>query len=77
MLGQGDSVHAECAFSSAPISGLCYVNMIGVTSMNKTFVKNSPNDLTVQGCIESLPAGNYTFYVYDVENILESKLTVP
>ena len=39
-----------------------------MTSKNKTFVKNSPNDLTVQGCIDNLPAGNYTVYVYDVEN---------
>ena len=29
--------------------------------MNKTFVKNS--DLTVQGCIDNLPAGNYTVVV--------------
>ena len=36
--------------------------------MNKTFVKNSPSDVTVQGCIDNLPAGNYTVYVYDVEN---------
>ena len=36
--------------------------------MNKTFVKNSPSDLTVQGCIDNLPAGNYRIYVYDVEN---------
>ena len=38
--------------------------MIGVTS----FVKNSPNDLIVQGCIDNLPAGNYTVYIYDVKN---------
>ena len=36
--------------------------------MNKTFVKNSPNNLTVQGCIDNLPAGNYIVYIYDVEN---------
>ena len=34
----------------------------------KKFVKNSPSDVTVQGCIDNLPAGNYTVYVYDVEN---------
>ena len=39
-----------------------------MTSKNKTFIKNSPSDLTVQGCIDNLPAGNYTVYVYDVEN---------
>ena len=38
--------------------------------MNKTFVKNSPSDLTVQGCIDNLPAGNYTVYVYDVKNCM-------
>ena len=36
--------------------------------MNKTFVKNSPSDLIVQGCINNLPAGNHTVYAYDVEN---------
>ena len=30
--------------------------------------KKSPNNLTVQGCIDNLPVGNYTVYVYDVEN---------
>ena len=64
----GNSICVECVFSSAPSAKSCYVSVIGVTSMNKTFVKNSPNDLTVQGCIDNLPAGNYTVYVYDVEN---------
>ena len=58
----------ECVFSSAPSAKSCYVSVIGVTSMNKTFIKNSPIDLTVQGCIDNLSAGNYTVYVYDVEN---------
>ena len=58
----------ECVFSQAPSAKSCYVSVIGVTSMNKTLVKNSPNDVTVQGCIDNLPAGNYTVYVYDVEN---------
>ena len=64
----GNSICVECLFSSAPSAKSCYVSVIGVTSMNKTFVKNSPSDLTVQGCIDNLPAGNYTVYVYDVEN---------
>ena len=58
----------ECVFLSAPSAKSCYVSVIGVTLMNKTFVKNSPSDLTVQGCIDNFPAGNYTVYVYDVEN---------
>ena len=58
----------ECVFLSAPSAKSCYVSVIGVTSMNKTFVKNSPNNLTVQGCIDNLPAGNYIVYTYDVEN---------
>ena len=64
----GNSICVECVFSSAPSAKSCYVSVIGVTSMNKTFVKNSPRDLTVQDCIDNLPAGNYTVYVYDVEN---------
>ena len=64
----GSSICVECVFSSVPSAKSCYVSVIGVTPMNKTFVKNSPNDLTVQGCIDNLPAGNYTVYVYDVEN---------
>ena len=64
----GNSICVECVFSSAPSAKSCYVSVIGVTSMNKTFVKNSPSDLTVQGCIDNLPAGNYTVYIYDVEN---------
>ena len=58
----------ECVFSSAPSAKSCYVNVIGVTSKNKTFAKNSSSDLAVQGCIDNLPAGNYTVYVYEVEN---------
>ena len=46
----------ECVFSSAPSAKSCYVSVIGVNSMNKTFVKNSPSDLTVQGCIDNLPS---------------------
>ena len=64
----GNSICVECVFSSAPSAKSCYVSMIGVTSKNKLFVKNSPNDLTVQGCINNLPADNYTVYAYDVEN---------
>ena len=64
----GNSICVECVFSSAPSAKSCYVSVIEVTSMNKTFVKNSPSDLTVQGCIDNLPTGNYTVYVYDVEN---------
>ena len=64
----GNSICVECVFSSAPYAKSCYVSVIGMTSMNKTFVKNSPSDLTVQDCIDNLPAGNYTVYVYDVEN---------
>ena len=64
----GNSICVECVFSPAPSAKSCYVSVIGVTSKNKTFVKNSPSDLTVQGCIDNLPAGNYTVYVYDVEN---------
>ena len=63
----GNSICVECVFSSTPSAKSCYVSVIGVTSMNKTFVKNSPSDVTVQGCIDNLPAGNYTVYVYDVE----------
>ena len=63
----GNSICVECVFSYAPSAKSCYVSVIGMTSMNKTFVKNSPSDLTVQGCIDNLPAGNYTVYVYDVE----------
>ena len=63
-----NSICVECVFSPAPSVKSCYVSVIGVTSMNKKFVKNSPNDLTVQGCIDNLPTGNYTVYVYDVEN---------
>ena len=58
----------ECVFLSSPSAKSCYVSVIRVTLMNQTFVKNSPSDLTVQGCIDNLPAGNYTVYVYDVEN---------
>ena len=58
----------ECVFSSASSAKSCYVSVIRVTSINKTFVKNSPSDFTVQGCIDNLPAGSYTVYVYDVEN---------
>ena len=61
----------KCVFSSAPSAPSaesCYVRVIRMTLMNKTFIKNSPSDLTVQGCIDNLPAGNYTVYVYDVEN---------
>ena len=64
----GNSICVECVFSSAPSAKSCYVSVIGVTSMNKTFIKNSPSDVSVQGCIDNLPAGNYTVYVYDVEN---------
>ena len=64
----GNSICMECVFSSAPSAKSCYVSVIGVNSKNKTFVKNSPSDFTVQGCIDNLPAGNYTVYVYDVEN---------
>ena len=64
----GNSICVECVFSSASSAKSCYVSVIGVTSMNKKFVKNSPSDLTVQGCIDNLPAGNYTVNVYDVEN---------
>ena len=64
----GNSICVECVFSSVPSTKSCYVSVIGVTSMDKTFVENSPSDLTVQGCIDNLPAGNYTVYVYDVEN---------
>ena len=64
----GNSICVECVFSSAPSAKSCYTSMIGVISKNKTFVKNNPTDLTVQGCIDNLPAGNYTVYVYDVEN---------
>ena len=64
----GNSICVECVFSSAPSAKSCYVSVIGVTSMNKTFVKNNPSDVTVQGCIDNLPAGNYIVYVYDVEN---------
>ena len=64
----GNSICVECVFLSAPSSESCYVSVIGVTSKNKIFTKNSPSDLTVQGCIDNLPAGNYTVYVYDVEN---------
>ena len=64
----GNSICVECVFLSAPSAESCYVSVIGVTSMNKTFIKNSPSDVTVQGCIDNLPAGNYTIYVYDVEN---------
>ena len=64
----GNSICVECVFLSASSAKSCYVSVIGVTSKNKTFVKNSPSDLTVQGCIDNLPAGNYTVYVYDVEN---------
>ena len=68
MLGQGSSICVECVFSFSPSAKSCYVSVIVVTSMNKTFIKNSPSDVTVQGCIDNLPAGNYTVYVYDVEN---------
>ena len=64
----GNSICVECVFSPAPSAKSCYVSVIGVTSKNKTFVKNSPSDLTVQGCIDNLLSGNYTVYVYDVEN---------
>ena len=63
-----NSICVECVFSSAPSAKSCYVSVIGVTSKNKIFVKNSSSDLAVQGCIDNLPAGNYTVYVYDVEN---------
>ena len=64
----GNSICVECVFLHGPSAKSCYVSVIGVTSMNKTFVKSSPNDVTVQGCIDNLPLGNYTVYVYDVEN---------
>ena len=64
----GNSICVECVFSSAPSAKSCYVSVIGMTSMNRLLVKNSPSDLTVQGCIDNLPAVNYTVYVYDVEN---------
>ena len=64
----GNSICVECVFSSALSAKSCYVSVIRVTSMNKTFVKNSPSDVTIQGCIDNLPVGNYTVYVYDVEN---------
>ena len=67
----------ECVFSSAPSAKSCYVSVIGVTSKNKTFVKNSPSDLTIQGCIDNLPAGNYTVYVYDVENDIPRTSILP
>ena len=60
----------ECVFSSASFAESCYVSVIGVTSVNKTFVKNSSSDVTVQGCIDNLPAGNYTVFVYDMENCM-------
>ena len=66
----GSSICVECVFSSAPSAKSCYVSVIGMTSMNKTLVKNSPSDVTVQGCIDNLPAGNYTVYVYDMENCM-------
>ena len=64
----GNSICVECVFSPVPSAKSCYISAIGVTSMNKTYVKNSPSDVTVQGCIDNLPSGNYTVYVYDVEN---------
>ena len=64
----GNSICVGCVFSSASSAKSCYVSVIGVTSMNKVFVKNSSNYLTVQGCIDNLSAGNYTVYVYDMEN---------
>ena len=64
----GNSICVECVFSYAPSAKSRYVSVIAVTSNNKTFVKNSANDVTVQGCIDNLPAGNHTVYVYDVEN---------
>ena len=64
----GNSICVKCVFSPAPSAKSCYVSVIGVTSMNKTFVKNSPSDVTVQLCIDNLSSGNYTVYVYDVEN---------
>ena len=64
----GNSICVECIFSSAPSAKSCYIFVIGVTSENKTFFKNNSSDLTVQGCIDNLPAGIYTVYVYDVEN---------
>ena len=64
----GNSICVECVFSSAPSAKSCYVSVIGMTSMNITFIKSSPNDLTVKGCIDNLLAGCYIVYVYDVEN---------
>ena len=55
-------------FLCAPSAKSRYVSVIGMTLKSKTFVKNRPSDLTVQRCIDNLPAGNYTVYVYDVEN---------
>ena len=34
-----NSICVECVFSSAPSVKSCYVSVVGMTSMNKTFVK--------------------------------------
>lgn len=67
----------ECVFQSSLSVKSCYVSVIGMTSKNKTFVENSPSDHTVQICINDLPAGNYTVYVYDVENSIPLTSILP
>ena len=64
---QGNSIYIECVFPPSLSVKSCYISVIGITSKNKTFIKNSTSDHTAQAFID-LPAGNYTVYVYDVKN---------
>ena len=63
----GQSICIQCIFTSIYAEG-CTINVTGSIQYINTIFKQLPTDMSVEGCITDISMGNYTVYVYDIEN---------
>ena len=57
----------QCVFVSTYAEG-CVVDVTGPTGSSILLLKEQSTDMSVEGCITDISSGNYTVYVYDMEN---------
>ena len=57
----------QCVFVSIYAEG-CAVNATGPIDSSILLLKEQSTDMSVEGCITDISSGNYTVYVYDMEN---------
>ena len=64
----GQSICIQCIFTSIYAEG-CTINVTGsMQQYINTIFRQLPTDMSVEGCITDISMGNYTVYVYDIEN---------